>query len=65
MRNPDRLDPFYNKLCKIHKEKFPDWRFGQLVFNFIRWYGDPFYLEEDKFIENKPPRYLPRETCAV
>lgn len=51
MRNPDRLDPFYEKLCKTHKEKFPDWRFGQLVYNFMRWNGDPFYLEEDKFIE--------------
>ena len=51
MINPDRLDPFYEKLCEIHKEKFPDWRFGQLVFNFMRWYGDPFYLEEDKFME--------------
>ena len=30
MRDPNRLDDFYEKLKKIHKEKVPDWRFGQL-----------------------------------
>ena len=51
MRNVDRIDPFLEKLGKIWKKEFPDWRFGQLMYNFFCWYGDPFYLEEDQFIE--------------
>lgn len=51
MRNPDRLDSFYEELKKMHKDKVPDWRFGQLILNFIRWYGDPFFLEEKGFLE--------------
>ena len=52
MRDPNRLDAFYNELAKIHKESFPDWRFGQFMMNFLSWYGyDPFYIEENKFIE--------------
>ena len=51
MRDPNRLDAFYNELAKIHKESFPDWRFGQFIDNFLAWYGrDPFYLEEEKFL---------------
>ena len=56
MRDPKRLNDFYNELCKIHKEKYTDWRFGQLMCNFIGWYyekylRDIFYLEEEDFIE--------------
>lgn len=51
MRDVKRLDPFYTRLCELHKKYFPDWRFGQVLVNFLRWYGkDPFYLEEDKFL---------------
>ena len=52
MRDPDRLDYFYEVLKKDHKNYFPDWRFGQLIYNFLGWYGaDPFYLEEDAFLQ--------------
>ena len=52
MRDPNRLDKFYDQMKQIHKENFPDWRFGQFMMNFLSWYGrDPFYLEEGKFIE--------------
>ena len=56
MRNPERLDAFYAELCRIHKEYFPDWRFGQLCSNFFGWLGytekvDLFYPEEDKMLE--------------
>ena len=52
MRNPNRLDSFYDELKKIHKEYIPDWRFGQFIVNFLIWYNrDPFYLEEDKMID--------------
>ena len=51
MRNPDRLDLFYDELKKIHKEKVPDWRFTQLIHNVF--FGiDPYYMEEDKAIEH-------------
>ena len=55
MRDPERLNDFYDTLKKYHKEYFPDWRFGQLMCNFLGWYsqeyGDPFFPEEDKIIE--------------
>lgn len=51
MRDPNRLDNFYENLKKIHKEKVTDWRFGQLISNFQSWYGnDIFYLEENQFM---------------
>lgn len=50
MRDAKRLDKFYDELKKIHAKSFQDWRFGQLMFNFISEYGDPFFLEEDMFI---------------
>lgn len=56
MRNPNRLDLFYQTLIEIHKQKFPDIRFGQLMCNFFGWVMsskgiDPFFPEEDKMIE--------------
>ena len=50
MRNLDRIEPFLNEIGKLWKEKFPDWRFGQLMFNFFSALGDPFYYEEDEFL---------------
>jgi hypothetical protein len=51
MRDPNRLDAFYDKLKEIHKTNFPDWRFGQLMSNFFYWYYgktglDIFYTED-------------------
>lgn len=52
MRDTNRLDAFYDKLKRLHKENVPDWRFGQFLVNFLTWYNrDPFYLEEDKMME--------------
>lgn len=56
MRNPSRLDAFYVEFCRIHKERFPDWRFGQLVSNFLGWLYqekemDCFFPEEDDMLE--------------
>lgn len=64
MRNPNRLDAFYNELCQLHKDNMPDWRFGQLCSNFFGWLMsekgmDLFFPEEDKMLE-----YL-REYCGV
>lgn len=56
MRNPNRLDAFYEEMKEIHKKSFPDWRFGQLMSNFFGWLmsekkRDLFFPEEDKMIE--------------
>lgn len=56
MRNPKRLDGFYEEMKRIHKKCFPDWRFGQLMSNFLGWIyqekkRDPFFPEEDEMIE--------------
>jgi len=50
MRNIERMEPFLQQIEEIWKTKCPDWRFGQLMFNFISAMGDPFYWEEDTFI---------------
>lgn len=56
MRNPDRLDKFYEEVKKIHKDYFPDWRFGQLCSNFFGWLykekgKDLFFPEEDQMLK--------------
>lgn len=57
MRDPNRLNSFYDELKELHKKYFPDWRFGQFMYNFMAWYGDPFYLEEKLFI-SKVKEYI-------
>ena len=52
MRNPNRLDNFYKRLCELHKQYCPDWRMTQLICNLQRAYGnDLFYIEEDRLIK--------------
>lgn len=56
MRDPNRLDGFYEELKNIHKEYFPDWRFGQLCSNFFGWLVstkgvDLFFPEEQRMLE--------------
>ncbi len=51
MRDPNRLDNFYEEFKRIHKEHFNDWRFGQLISNFFSWIynekkRDCFFPEE-------------------
>ena len=47
MRDPQRIDKFLNEFGTIWKEQCPDWRFGQIVSNLEREYGDLFFSEED------------------
>ena len=52
MRDMNRIA----KLCEIvaieWETNCPDWRFMQLMYNFMSWLGyDGFYLEDDAFIE--------------
>ena len=55
MRDPNRLDNFYDELKKIHKERFANWRFGQWCSNFFGWLMsekgvDLFFPEEDMML---------------
>ena len=56
MRDPKRLDKFYDELKELHKNEVPDWRVGQLFSNFYVWLVsekkmDMFFPEEDRLIE--------------
>lgn len=61
MRKVERIKPFLDKLGEIWERECPDWRFGQLMFNFISEYGDPFYMEEDQFIEALEKFFTPKQ----
>ena len=53
MRDKNRLYGFYGQLCDIHRENFPDWRFGQFMVNFLGWLSqrrDAFFPEEDEMV---------------
>ena len=52
MRDPKRITPLLTELEK-QWERFPDWRFGQLIENIKRFYDidDLFYIEDDKMLE--------------
>jgi hypothetical protein len=41
MRDIERIDKFLAKVGEIWKRECPDWRFGQLLYNFID--EDPFH----------------------
>ena len=67
MRDPNRLDKFYDELKSIHKKHFPDWRFGQLCSNFFGWLMskkkmDLFFPEEDQMIKYFR-EYVGGESC--
>ena len=56
MRDPKRLDKFFDEFKKIYKKKFPDWRFFQLMSNFMGWVyqekkKDPWFIEEPQCME--------------
>lgn len=57
MRDPNRLDKFYDEMKEIHKKSFSDMRFGQLMFCFFGWLmsekgKDLFFPEEDEMIKH-------------
>ena len=55
MRDPNRLDRLYETLLMVHKEAFPDIRFGQLISNWMGWCvstkrcTDIFFPEDNKW----------------
>lgn len=55
MRDPKRLDSFYEELKCIHQEECPDLRFGQFVINVFDWISTkkqrrPYGLEEKEML---------------
>ena len=51
MRDIERIDVICDKLKEMWK-KFPDWRFTQMIVNFMSYVGsDCFYMEDEEFIE--------------
>jgi len=61
-RDPARIQPFLQALGE-EWAKFPDLRFGQLMFNFIAENGDPFHLEENEFLK-RITEYINNDTAA-
>lgn len=57
MRDPKRIKPFMERLQKYWYEYFPDWRFGQLISNFMRFLSveasinDTFYIEDEEMLK--------------
>ena len=56
MRDKERLNNFYDIMRILHKNTFPDWRFGQLISNFFGWIyqekkKDIFFIEEKEMLE--------------
>lgn len=54
MRNPERLDKFYEEVKEIHKTQCPDWRVGQFWVNVLGQMAsegrDPFFPEEEEML---------------
>lgn len=59
VRRAERIDEFCDKL-KEYWHRVPDWRFGQLIVNFMGTLDrDPFFPEEDEMLE-KMEKYFER-----
>lgn len=55
IRNLERIDVFTSELNRIWKKYFPDWRFGQLMSNFLGFVAgqkqtDIFFPEESEML---------------
>lgn len=60
MRPKTRMKPFLKKLQE-YWEIVPDWRFGQLMFNFLNSQAtDCFFWEEDEFLDKIDKYFCPK-----
>ena len=56
MRDKNRIPVFIKELERIWMQCYPDWRFGQLMMNFLNYVAleqkrYPFFPEEDEMVE--------------
>lgn len=52
MRDPNRIYVICSRIAKTWYDNVPDWRFTQMLCNFLSYMGsDCFYMEDDMFIE--------------
>lgn len=52
MRNKERIYPICAFIGDEWRKTCPDWRFMQLMNNFMNWLGNPaFYMEDEDFIK--------------
>ena len=52
MKDPNRIWNITNHIANRWHYNCPDWRFMQLMSNFIAWLDhDPFYMEDDEFLQ--------------
>ena len=63
MRDKKRMEPFLEQIRK-YWELVPDWRFGQLLFNFLSAQKtDFFFWEEEEFLEKLKEYMSEHLTC--
>lgn len=68
MRDPARIKPFMQKLAQMWQQHVPDWRFGQLMSNFLGFVvaetnRDIFFIEDDE-MEKLMLKFFKREGDA-
>lgn len=56
MRDPQRTWAVCNQIASFWGARVPDWRFGQLIMNFMSWHmntyhTDAYYIEDDEFMK--------------
>jgi hypothetical protein len=56
MRDKNRIPEFTKELEKVWMRYYPDWRFGQLMMNFLNYVAleykrDPFFPEESEMLK--------------
>ena len=66
MRDPTRIKPFMIRLAHKWMKHLPDWRFGQLMSNFLGWVHqttgkDIFFIEDDEMLALVDKFFEPRK----
>ena len=52
MRDPNRIYVICSQIAKAWHDNVPDWRFTQMLCNFLSYMGsDYFYMEDEVFME--------------
>ena len=62
-----RIDAFLLEIAAPWKENLPDWRFGQLMFNFISESGDPTGWTDSRFaaaLQEYISRFAPKKPAS-